>query len=516
MSRTRSETRVMPVLSAHCTTCHGGEKPKAKLNLSGPRSRDQLRAEAGQWLRVLEQIESGVMPPESRKPLSPAERQAVAGWVRGELADWLASEHLKEGRSKFRRLNRAEYANTIHDLFGIRPPVVRDLPVDGRVDGYDKLSTALPFSSASAAGYLKITEEILSRFLLPSPAKQDRTFRLGAGPSEQSKGHILELPDGTMVSFNTDTTSGPLRKRTPDGKFQGFPGPRIPGLHRLRLSVYAYQTDKPLTFGIYAGHVWAYPQMIELLKVLEAPPGKPTVLETEVYLRTGRDSDLSIDDGIRLIPFGLGVPVPKNSLASKCTAPGLAVQWVDVEEPELPLPGDRWLCSRHDPGHPRGLPATRCDVVEYQVASRRIAGNGPEDIRACRRPIVPPRSHRNGIVEGHREFYRPHRWRLEPEDRVSSMILPTRSSNSKRPSARSGCLRPTRTWISIATPIRRSGTKPRSRSRPRRSRRTASSRCRRSSRSPTPTKFRSGRFRPARISATAALRLFWPAASCST
>jgi mono/diheme cytochrome c family protein len=341
--------RVMPVLSAHCTSCHGGEKPKAKLNLSGPRSRDQLRGDAGRWVRVLEQIESGVMPPEGRKPLSPEERQAVAGWIRGEFSDWLASEHLKAGRSKFRRLSRAEYANTISDLFGIRPPVVRDLPVDGRVDGYDKLSTALPFSSASAAGYLKITEEILSRFLLPSAAKQDRTFRLGAVPSEQSKGHILELEDGTMVSFNTDTTSGPLRKRSPDGKLQGFPGPRIPGLHRLRLSVYAYQTDKPLTFGIYAGHVWAYPQMIELLKVLEAPPGKPTILETEVYLRTGRDSDLSIDDGIRLIPFGLGVQVPKNSLASKCTGPGLAVQWVDVEEPELPLPGDRWLCTDMTP-----------------------------------------------------------------------------------------------------------------------------------------------------------------------
>ena len=61
----------------------------------------------------------------------------------------------------------------------------------------------------------------------------------------------------------------------------------MPGMHRLRLSVYAYQTDKPLPFGIYAGHTAAYPQLIDLVKVLEAPPGKPAVLETEVYLRTG-------------------------------------------------------------------------------------------------------------------------------------------------------------------------------------------------------------------------------------
>ena len=46
-----------------------------------------------------------------------------------------------------------------------------------------------------------------------------------------------------------------------------------------------------MAFGMYAGHMAAYPQIIELLKVLEAPPGKPAVMETEVYLRTSRDND---------------------------------------------------------------------------------------------------------------------------------------------------------------------------------------------------------------------------------
>jgi mono/diheme cytochrome c family protein len=340
------KSNVMPVLSAHCIGCHGGEKPKGKLDLSAPRTLEQLRTDSKHWFRVLEQIESGAMPPEGKKPLSPAERQAVAGWVRGELTDLQANQQLLEGRSKFRRLTRSEYANTIHDLFGFRPPVIRDLPGDGRVDGYDKVSTALPLSSANAAGYLKITEDILSRMLVPLPKQQDRTYRLFAGPSEQSAGHILALNDGTMVSFNTDTTSGPLRPKIVDGKpVSGF-GTRVPGIHKLRLSVYAYQTDKPLTFGIYAGHTVAYPQLLDLVKVLEAPPGKPAILETEVYLRTRLDNDLApVSDSFRLIPFGLGVQVPKNTLASNCKGPGLAVQWVDVEEPELPLLGDRWLSA---------------------------------------------------------------------------------------------------------------------------------------------------------------------------
>ena len=338
------QTRVQPIIAASCAKCHGPEKPKAKLNLTGPRTLERLGAESDIWFRVQEQIEAGSMPPEGEKPLSPAERKAVSDWVEGDLTRHLANVQQKEGRSKFRRLNRQEYANTVHDLLGIRPPAMRDLPSDGVVNGYDKVSAALPFSGAGAAGYVKIAEDLVGYML--KPFKQpERTFRLWAHPSEQSKGHILELEDGTMVSFNSDTTSGPLRPKNADGKFGGFPGPRLPGIHRLKISVYAYQTDKPLAFGIYAGHVHAYPQIIELLKVLEAPPGKPTVLETDVYLRTGWNSDLSSSDGLRLVPFGLGVPVPKNSQASACKAPGLAVQWVDVEEPEMPLPGDRWLMA---------------------------------------------------------------------------------------------------------------------------------------------------------------------------
>ena len=347
---TAFKSRVMPVLSAHCTKCHGEEKQKGKVNLSGVRTLEQFSTDAKLWFRVLEQIESGTMPPKGEKPLTTSEKQTLASWTNIELVDWLSSVELKEGRSKFRRLNRNEYANTIHDLFGFRPAVVRNLPIDGRVDGYDKVSTALPFSSASAAGYVKITEDTLDRANRPYPKSGETKYRLWAGSSEQSAGHILELEDGTMVSFNTDTTSGPLRLKNKEGKLQGAPGTRIPGIHKLRISVYAYQTDKPIVFGIYAGHTGAYPQMIDLVKILEAPPGKPAIIETEIYLRTSENNDVAeVSDTFRLIPFGLGVQVPKNTLAKNCKGPGLAVQWVDIEEPELPLLGSRWLSGDLSP-----------------------------------------------------------------------------------------------------------------------------------------------------------------------
>ncbi len=340
----------MPVLAAHCTKCHGAEKQKAKINFDSPRTLEQMATDSELWFRMREQIESGVMPPEDEKPLAPEESRALTGWVDGEFTNLLVGVQQREGRSKFRRLNRNEYANTIQDLFGFRPAVVRDLPGDARVNGYDKVSAALPLSSAGAAGYVQIAERVLIQMFRQPPRDFTKTTRLYAVASEQSPGHILELPNGWKVSFNTDTTSVPLRKKNAAGEATADFSAATPGMHRVRIFAYGYQTDKPMLVGIYAGHTVAYPQLIDLVKVVEVPPGKPAVIETEVYLRTREFNDTApVSDSLRLIPFGLGVQVPKNSLASKCKGPGLAVQWVDVDAPELPLPGDRWLCADMPP-----------------------------------------------------------------------------------------------------------------------------------------------------------------------
>ncbi|HEX3134307.1 MAG TPA: DUF1587 domain-containing protein, partial [Planctomycetota bacterium] len=341
------QSQVLTVIKTSCSECHGTEKPKAKLTLTGTRTLEQLSAERDLWFRVLDQVESGNMPPEDEKPLTPSDRKALVGWIRGSFTEALIAKQRKDGRSHLRRLSRSEYANTIQDLFGIRPTVGLDLPIDGRVSGYDKVSSALPLSASGAAGYFKMAEEQLKWVLRPIPKPAPvaglltdfdpkRTVHAAAMESGQSAGHTLKLDDGTMVSFNSDLTSGRL----------DYPGANTPGLHRVRFSIYGYQTDKPLTCGIYAGHTDAYPQLVDLVGVVEAPPGKAAVVETTIYLRTREFNELApVSDKVRIVPFGIGVQVPKNSQASTCKGPGLAVQWMEIEAPERPLIGDRWLTA---------------------------------------------------------------------------------------------------------------------------------------------------------------------------
>jgi mono/diheme cytochrome c family protein len=335
---------VAGVVESRCAGCHGGGNPEAGVRLDGVWSAERLVSPEGDtWFRALGEIESGRMPPEDSEQPTAGERTAVADWIRGELAALQKQQRLSVGRSQLRRLAREEYANTIFDIFGFRPPVSVDLPEDGRVDGYQKVAKALPLSAASVDGYMRLTDRIMGRLLKPVPAEPPAFQRCKAKPSEQSAGHLLELDPETVVSFNSDIHSGPL----------DFKGCGAPGLHKIRLSVYGFQTDKPLPFGIYAGHVWAYPQIIELLTILDAPPGKPAVLEAEIYLSSSDINDkASVGDGIRLVPFGLGVPVPKNTQAKAAAdkgKPGLAVQWIEVQPMNVPPIGDRWLTADFSP-----------------------------------------------------------------------------------------------------------------------------------------------------------------------
>ena len=335
---------VAAIVEARCVGCHGGDKPESGVKLDGEWTAERLVAFDGNtWFRALHEIESGRMPPEEEEQPTAAERAAVAKWIRGDLAALQKQHQAEIGRSQLRRLSREEYANTVFDIFGFRPPVSVDLPEDGRVDGYQKVAKALPLSAASVDGYMRLADRILGRLLKPLPAEPPPFKRYKALPSNQSGGHFLELDPDTHVSFNSTLSSG-LLEMVHCG---------TPGLHKIRLWVYGYQTDKPLPFGIYAGHISAYPQLVELAAVLDAPPGKPSVLETEIYLGSSDMNDkAAVGDSIRLVPFGLGEPVPKGhqaSVAAKAGMPGLAVQWIEVQPLNVPSIGDRFLTADFPP-----------------------------------------------------------------------------------------------------------------------------------------------------------------------
>jgi hypothetical protein len=79
-------TNVQPVLAKYCVSCHGSQKPAGKVAL------DKLTgnltahpAEVDVWSAVLEQIETGNMPPKSKARPSAQELATLKQWIQANL-----------------------------------------------------------------------------------------------------------------------------------------------------------------------------------------------------------------------------------------------------------------------------------------------------------------------------------------------------------------------------------------------------------------------------------------------
>ena len=98
---------------------------------------------------------------QARKQPTEEERKAVLDWIAG--MKFLSPKD--PGPFVIRRLNKVEYGNTLHDLFGVDPAVARELPDEVFGEGY--LNTLSPLQSEQ---YLGIANEVLDRILAPPGA----------------------------------------------------------------------------------------------------------------------------------------------------------------------------------------------------------------------------------------------------------------------------------------------------------------------------------------------------------
>jgi hypothetical protein len=84
------ERDVQPIIAANCTGCHGGNHPKAGLDLrsvvsmlQGGKSGPALSLSDPSGSLLLERIAQGEMPPGKARKLSVGEVETVRAWIRG-------------------------------------------------------------------------------------------------------------------------------------------------------------------------------------------------------------------------------------------------------------------------------------------------------------------------------------------------------------------------------------------------------------------------------------------------
>jgi hypothetical protein len=172
------ERIVKPFVTANCVPCHGNEKHKKDLNFEAFTSAATLVADRDRWDEVVVKLRDREMPPADEPQPAEPPRQADADWLARELARIDRLTPPNPGRVTARRLNRAEYNNTIRDLLGVDIHPADDFPQDDSGYGFDNIADVLSLSPALMEKYLSAGERVARAAVFGPPPLSPTLTRL--------------------------------------------------------------------------------------------------------------------------------------------------------------------------------------------------------------------------------------------------------------------------------------------------------------------------------------------------
>ncbi len=301
----------------YCQTCHAGAKPKGDFRVESLSQVVADKVNREKWLKVVEQLKTGTMPPKGKPRPAALETKALTDWINGRVAAAETARNAQQGLAVMRRLNQVEYQNTVRDLLGVDVELKDVLPVDTVAGGFDTSAEALHFSSYLLANYLEAADRVLDAAIAGGPRPEQVKRRIDMKTAARRQGVSRNLDDGVAI-FASDLSSN---IQTVLWSFLT----RDRGKYRCRISAYAYQSEKPVLYHVNGGtnNLGEEPYLIGYF---EAPPGKPAVVEFVEQMEAGRNIRILVDTEMRALTL-------QRTGAEKYQGPGVVFQWVEMEGP---------------------------------------------------------------------------------------------------------------------------------------------------------------------------------------
>jgi uncharacterized protein DUF1592/uncharacterized protein DUF1588/uncharacterized protein DUF1587/uncharacterized protein DUF1585/uncharacterized protein DUF1595/cytochrome c len=154
------ETSIRPFFEKNCYGCHSAELKSGGLNLEAFQTAESVRQNRERWEHIAQRLRAGEMPPKGMPRPDPASLKTVIDWIESQFATADLHEKPDPGRVTARRLNRAEYNNTVRDLLGIDLRPADDFPQDDSGYGFDNIGDVLSLSPVLMEKYLSAAEKI--------------------------------------------------------------------------------------------------------------------------------------------------------------------------------------------------------------------------------------------------------------------------------------------------------------------------------------------------------------------
>ncbi len=328
---------VTPLLTKYCISCHQGENPKGDLNLAdlGP----DFAKNATAWKSVFERLKDGSMPPKSKLRPTTAELTTIQSWLTASLTAHESAKAKADGRTRHRRLNRIEYANTLRDLLGAVVDI-ETLPEDGAAGGFDTVDAGLDLSSTLLERFLETAEAALDAAFVKGPQPKMEKRYLDFAPTKFPEPGLATMRNATRLT--------------------------VGGMYKFRINAQATHSAKTSTLLVYAGNYGSKSPANRLVGGFDVTP-QPTTIEFTIPM-------LAIDS-LRVFPFETvkmyGKPPAKDA------EPGIIVHGVGWEGPLYdvwpPAPTTRLLDGRD---------LSKGNLADAEAILRKFAP------RAFRRPLL--------------------------------------------------------------------------------------------------------------------------------
>lgn len=237
-------------LDQHCVQCHGPEKQKGDLRLDELPLSGLTPQQLERWQDALDQVTDFDMPPDDDLALSDEQIAQFTSFLAPRIETELAS--VSREKVLLRRLNKAQYSNTVRDLFGINVTVddpASPLPPDEKSHGFDNLGSALTLSDLHLDAYLSAADDVVRRWAARAEAVPDSLrIEIPVPPdSKRFQTYVRGMPRNDeyfdlMHSAWTNRRFKTFEFSARDTDNQLVPGD---GIYRITVDAEAMHTDDP-------------------------------------------------------------------------------------------------------------------------------------------------------------------------------------------------------------------------------------------------------------------------------
>ena len=191
------------LVKQYCAVCHSDKLRTGGLTLEGfdvAHATDSVEIAEN----VIRKLRAGMMPPPGMPRPSPDSVRALVDFLETRI-DAAAAAHPNPGRRTFQRLNRAEYARSIRDLFAIDIDADALLPPDKFSHKFVNISDVQTLSQTLMESYLRAARQVsLEAVGTPRATHAEATYKVPRTASQMV--HVEGTPLGTrggiLVMYN--------------------------------------------------------------------------------------------------------------------------------------------------------------------------------------------------------------------------------------------------------------------------------------------------------------------------